>query len=152
MSEPTPPPESAESAEPATGPVFTSPPSAEAPPPMPVMPPQPGYAPESNRLNKVAAWVGIIAGAVIIVAVIFGTGFFVGKQVGDGSRGYEHGHQMVLRPAQPFPMAPRGEFGRGPGPGIPGPFGPRGPMIEIPQSPDGPSGPGQGGPEGPPRP
>lgn len=134
MSDPTPPPESSE---PVTGPV-TTPPSA---PPSSATPanPQPVYVQESNRLNKVAAWVGIVAGSVIVVAVIFGTGFFVGKEVGEGSRGDNRGHHMMVGPGMPmFPMAPRGEFERGPG--SPGPFGPGGPMIEMPRSPGGPGG------------
>ncbi len=73
---------------------------------------------------------GIVAGSVIIVAVIFGTGFFVGKEVGEGPR-CDAGHHMMLRPAAPmFPMGPRGDVQRGPG--FPGPFGPGGPVIEIP--------------------
>ncbi|MGE0782983.1 hypothetical protein, partial [Mycolicibacterium sp.] len=114
MSEPTPP----ENSEPATGPVLTPPPAA-APPPAalppaaalpPPVPSQPVYVQESNRLNKAAAWVGIVAGALFIAVVIFGTGFFVGKHVGNDSRGYHHGHHgpgMVFRPAGPmFPMGP----------------------------------------------
>lgn len=103
--------------------------------------PPPVYVQESNRLTKVAAWVGIVAGSVIVVAVIFGTGFFVGKEVGEGSRGHDRGNHMLLRPGMPmFPMAPRGDFERGPG--FPGPFGPGGPMIEMPRSPGGQGGSG----------
>ncbi len=88
---------------------------------------------------------GVVAGSVIIVAVIFGTGFFVGKEVGQESRA-DGGHHMVMRPAGPMlPM--HGGFERGPG--FPGPFGPGGPMIEIP----GQGGqPGQGGSPAAPRP
>ena len=129
MSESTPPPESSE---PATGPVLTPspPPPAPQPPVYHAAPPQYAPAPDNNRLNKAAAWVGIVAGSVIIVAVIFGTGFFVGKEVGEGPRG-DAGHHMMLWPAAPmFPMGPRGDVQRGPG--FPGPFGPGGPVIEIP--------------------
>ena len=129
MSESTPPPESSE---PATGPVLTPspPPPAPQPPVYHAAPPQYAPAPDNNRLNKAAAWVGIVAGSVIIVAVIFGTGFFVGKEVGEGPRG-DGGPHMMLRPAAPmFPMGPRGDVQRGPG--FPGPFGPGGPVIEIP--------------------
>lgn len=127
MSEPTPSPENPE---PATGPVTTTP--LPAPPP--------GHSQESNRLNKAAAWVGVIAGSVIIIAVIFGTGFFVGKGVGEGSRGHDRANHMVLHPGPPMsPMGPRGEFERGPG--FPGPFGPGGPMIDVPRSPGGSGGP-----------
>ncbi|QFS94085.1 hypothetical protein FIV07_25290 [Mycobacterium sp. THAF192] len=129
MSESTPPPESSE---PATGPVLTPPPppAASQPPVYHPAPPQYAPTPDNNRLNKAAAWVGIVAGSVIIVAVIFGTGFFVGKEVGGGPRG-DAGHHMMLRPAAPmFPMGPRSDAPRGPG--FPGPFGPGGPVIEIP--------------------
>ena len=130
MSNPTSPPENPE---PATGPELTSPQADEPPPPAP---PQPVYVQESNRLNKAAAWVGVVAGSVIIVAVIFGTGFFVGKEVGEGSGGHDRGHHMMMRPAMPmFPMAPNGQVERGPG--SPGPFGPGGPMTQMPRSPGG---------------
>ena len=130
MSNPTPPPENPE---PATGPVLTPPQADEPPPPAP---PQPVYVQESNRLNKAAAWVGVVAGSVIIVAVIFGTGFFVGKEVGEGSGGDDRGHHMMMRPAMPmFPMGPMGPNGQVErGPGSPGSFGPGGPMTEMPRS------------------
>lgn len=130
MSNPTSPPENPE---PATGPVLTPHQADEPPPPAP---PQPVYVQESNRLNKAAAWVGVVAGSVIIVAVIFGTGFFVGKEVGEGSGGHDRGHHTMMRPAMPmFPMAPNGQVERGPG--SPGPFGPGGPMTQMPRSPGG---------------
>jgi hypothetical protein len=93
-----------------------------------------------SRLNKAAAWVGIVAGSVFIVAVIFGTGFVVGKHSGgDGPRGHHGGNEMILHPGPPpFPMGPRGDFERGPG--FPGPFGP-GPMIDAPGSPAAPGSP-----------
>ncbi len=146
MSDPTPPPANSE---PPTGPVVTPPPAAApVPEPAPYHEPQPVFVEQSNRLNKAAAWVGIIAGSVIIVAVIFGTGFFVGQQVGDDSRGPDRSNHMVLRPGPPmFPMGERGEFQRGPG--FAGPFGPGGPMVEMPRSPGGPS---ADTPPGPPRP
>ena len=64
MSESTPPPESSE---PATGPVLTPspPPPAPQPPVYHAAPPQYAPAPDNNRLNKAAAWVGIVAGSVI---------------------------------------------------------------------------------------
>ncbi|HEY9263412.1 MAG TPA: hypothetical protein VIQ11_02260 [Mycobacterium sp.] len=135
MTDPTPP---SEASEPVTGPVTTPPsvPPTSATSATPATP-HPVYVEQSNRLNKVAAWVGIVAGSVIVVAVIFGTGFFVGKEVGEGSRGDNRGHHMMVGPGMPmFPMAPRGEFERGPG--SQGPFGSGGPMIEMPRSPGGP--------------
>lgn len=144
MSEATSPPEPSE---PATGPVLTPP-----PPPgvgLPPAGPAPVYVEQSSRLTKAAAWVGIVAGSLFIVVVIFGTGFVVGKQVGDGPRGHHRGgHEMGSRsgPAMP-PMGPRGEFERRPG--FHGPFGPGGPIIEFPRSPGGPG--GSDTPAGPPR-
>jgi hypothetical protein len=44
-----------------------------------------------NRLSQLAAWVGIVAGAVFVVAVIFSSGFYAGTQFGGGESGaYEH--------------------------------------------------------------
>ncbi len=137
MTDPTTP----ENSEPATGPVLTPP--AQTPPPQPVAynpePPQTIYVQQSSRLNKAAAWVGIVAGSVFTVAVIFGAGFVVGKQSGDGPRYHHRGPDMLMRPAPAmFPMGPPGGFERGPA--FHGPFGPGGPMIDVPQ-PSGPAAP-----------
>jgi hypothetical protein len=113
-----------------TGPVSAQ--SVTAPPPPP--PPPPAYvAPQQpekqNRLNQVAAWVGIVAGSVFVVAVIFGTGFMVGKHSGD--RGFDR-HEAIMfkqRAEPPFPMGPRGEFERGPF------IIPNGPGFQPPQPP-----------------
>ncbi|MCB0950766.1 MAG: hypothetical protein KDB44_16130 [Mycobacterium sp.] len=125
-----------ENSEPATGPVLT-PPRPPGPVFAPMGPPPPAYARETSRLNKAAAWVGIAAGSVFIVAVIFGSGFVLGKQVGHGPRDHHRGgHEMMMRPGPAMsPMGPRGEFERRPG--FSGPFGPGGPMIEIPRPPGG---------------
>lgn len=126
-------PEQSEQVEPPTGPVLTTPPAA-APPPPPVAPHTINVPQPPSRLNKVAAWVGIIAGSVFTVAVIFGTGFIVGKHVGDDSRGHFRGPEMVMRPGPAMvPMGPPGGFERGPG--FAGPFGPGGPMIDVPRPP-----------------
>ena len=124
--------ETTSSSEPATGPVATP-----APPPAA---PAPAYAerPRHSRLTAVAAWVGIVAGVVFIVAVIFFSGFILGAHSG-GYRGGGHGDRdhgfMIQRGGPPpmFPMMPRGEFER-PGPGFP-PFGPGGPNFEQPNGP-----------------
>jgi hypothetical protein len=132
MSEPT------SSSEPATGPVATAAPPPEAPPAA-----RPGSAepPRRSRLTAVAAWVGIVAGVVFIVAVIFFSGFFLGAHSG-GHRGWHHGDRnrdfAIIHQGPPmFPMGPRGEFDR-PGPGMQPPFGPGGPNFG-PQQPGGPT-------------
>jgi hypothetical protein len=132
MSEPTPPPH--DQTEPATGPVMT-PPTYREPPPVPS---QPVYVErrDSSRLNKAAAWVGIVAGSLFIVVVIFGAGFLTGKAVSNGHRGdYDRGHEMMMRPGTAmFPTGPPGGTQRGPT--FSGPFGP-GQIIEIPRPPGG---------------
>ncbi|MEW5810744.1 MAG: hypothetical protein AB1925_14950 [Actinomycetota bacterium] len=137
MSETTPPspqpssPQPSEQNEPATGPVYTAPPTYSESPPLP---PQPVYVQQpASRLNKAAAWVGIVAGSLFIVVVIFGAGFFTGKAVGN-HRNFDHGHEMMMRPGPAmFPMGPPGGFQRGPA--FQGPFGPGGQIIEIPRAP-----------------
>ena len=131
--------ETPSSSEPATGPVATTPPPPAAPPPTP--PPAYVEPRRHSRLTAVAAWVGIVAGVVFIVAVIFFSGFFLGAHSG-GHRGWHHGggHRgdaMMHRGGPPmlFPMGPRGEFER-PMP----PFGPGGHNFEFPsQQPGAPS-------------
>ncbi|MGH3677035.1 MAG: hypothetical protein ACRDU5_15110 [Mycobacterium sp.] len=92
--------------------------SARTAPLAPTPPPPPPHRP--SRLHQVAAWVGIVAGVVFIVAVVFGTGFMVGKNAGHR----DHGPVMFHRGGPPpFPMGPRGEFERPPGFLFPG--GPR---------------------------
>jgi hypothetical protein len=134
MSEPTTP------SEPATGPVATA-----TPPP----PSQPTYVererdrePRRSRLITVAAWVGIVAGVVFIVAVVFFSGFILGAHSG-GDRGHHHGggerdFAMMHRGGPPpmFQIGPRGEFGPG-GPGfqLPSPQQPSAPTTTAPSHP-----------------
>ncbi|KWX68723.1 hypothetical protein [Mycobacterium sp. NAZ190054] len=116
MSEATPPPSETE---PTTAPIAAPP----AGPPTGYLQQQP------SRLNKAAAWVGIAAGSVFIVAVIFGAGVFVGKNIDDGPRFHVRGHGMVGHPGPAmFPMGPRDGFDRGP-------------VIEAPRPPGGPAAP-----------
>ncbi|MCV7422412.1 hypothetical protein H7K45_17840 [Mycobacterium yunnanensis] len=81
-----------------------------------------------NRLNKVAAWIGIAAGSLVIVAVLFGSGFYLGRETapqvpGAASGGVDQGGPMIV------PM-PRGQFERPePGPGI---VIPNGPTFQLP--------------------
>lgn len=81
-----------------------------------------------RRVNAVAAWVGIAAGSVFIVAVVFFSGFVIGAHSGGGHHrgghgdgrggGQMHGEQgPMLRPGPGFPGGPGGQ----------GPDGSRGP-------------------------
>jgi hypothetical protein len=109
-------------------------------------PSHPAYVerePRRSRLGTIAAWVGIVAGTVFVVAVIFFTGFILGAHAGGG---HHHGHHGGGD--REFSMhhrgGPAGGFNRqGPGgPGAPG--GPGGPGA-----PGGPGGPGAQQPQGP---
>jgi hypothetical protein len=121
---------------------MTESPSADEPTTTPVAstataaPPQQTYIerdrePRRSRLTAVAAWVGIVAGVVFIVAVIFFSGFILGAHAG-GHRGHHGGGDRDMaffhRGGRPpmFPMGPP-RFERQPfGPGGPG-FGPQQP-------------------------
>lgn len=68
-----------------------------------------------ERLYRIAAWVAIAAGSLVIVAVVFGSGFFLGTQVGDShdrGRGGEHSEIFDAKPGEP----PFGRMERRPGP------------------------------------
>lgn len=91
---------------------------------------------QHSRLIQAAAWVGIVAGVVFIVAVVFGTGFMLGKNSGPGGhhhRGHDRPQITMFHRGGPPPMMP-GQFGPG-GPG--GQFGPgdggdfRGPSAPV---------------------
>ncbi len=84
--------ETTTSDDPVTGPI------EPVPPPPPPPPAATAYAVEevprhehpTSRLNKVLAWVGIVAGSLFIVAIIFGTGFRIGLAVGSHGGGMGH--------------------------------------------------------------
>ena len=61
-----------------------------------------------SRVVQAAAWVGIIAGTVFIIAVIFFSGFVLGKHSGDGGHrgGHPRHHEMMFREGPPMPMMP----------------------------------------------
>lgn len=113
------------------------------------VPPQ--FAPyRPSRVNKVAAWVGIAAGSLVIVAVLFGGGFYLGRATAPtpaappSVTGNGPGGPMI------FPM-PHGQFER-PGPGIVIPNGPTFQLPNIfPQFPMSPQSPSTQGPAQPPR-
>ena len=98
--------ETASSPESATGPVET--PATTAP----VV-----VRDRGGRLNVVAAWVGIVAGSVFVVAVIFFSGFVLGASV---TGGHHHGEGQMERdgggPRHGWPGGPGGPGG----PGFPG--------------------------------
>ena len=79
-----------------------------------------------SRLNKVAAWVSIVAGSLVILAVLFGSGFYFGRETAPKvpertAVGTEQNGPMIV------PL-PRGQFER-PGPGI---VIPNGPTFQLP--------------------
>jgi hypothetical protein len=123
--------ETTSSSEPATGPVATA-----APPPTPAEPQR------HSRLSAVAAWVGIVAGVVFIVAVIFFSGFILGAHSGGHRGGWHHGgghhgFAMMHHGGPPmFQMGPRGDRPWPPfGPGGPGGPNFQGPSPQQPTSP-----------------
>ncbi|MGV0743006.1 hypothetical protein [Mycolicibacterium sp. XJ870] len=129
--------ENPSSSEPATGPVVTPEPARPVTTTVPVE-----QAPrERNRVTQAAAWVGIVAGVVFIVTVIFGTGFFLGAHSGGGDhhRGGHDRHGVMFHRGGPpmgpphgmMPMGP-GQFGQG---------GPGGPQFRGPSQPDRPEAP-----------
>jgi hypothetical protein len=75
-----------------------------------------------SRAVQAAAWVGIVAGTVFVIAVIFFSGFILGKHSGGGGfDGPRHHHQMMFRDGGGPPMMRPGQnFGPG-GPGMYGP-------------------------------
>lgn len=122
-------------------------PQGYAYPPVGHAPQQQVAPPKPSRLNKVAAWVSIVAGSIIIIVVLFGSGFYFGREtaprpVAPSIAGTEQGGPMII------PM-PRGQFER-PGPGITIPNGPTFQLPNIfpqfPLSPQTPSSPTPGQP------
>jgi hypothetical protein len=126
--------ETPSSPEPATGPLATA---------EPVTAPAVVESPRHSRLNAVAAWVGIVAGVVFIVAVIFFSGFFLGAHSG-GHKGWHHrggGDGFAVMHHGPPPMFQMGPGGNRPWPpfGPGGPGGPGGPNFQGPSQPGAPS-------------
>ncbi|MCH9728548.1 MAG: hypothetical protein K0U84_02500 [Actinomycetia bacterium] len=98
------------------------------------------YDGRHSRLLQVAAWVGIVAGVLFIVAVIFFAGLLTGRSTGgyyDWHRGY-HSGQMAPGKAPHCGMMGSGGM-MGPDGGM---MGPDGGMM----GPDGQMGPGRMGP------
>jgi hypothetical protein len=114
--------ETTTSNDPVTGPIDATPPPPAGPPY--VAPPPPEYRRRPSRLNVVAAWVGIVAGVVFIVSIIFGTGFILGAHSSGGHHRGDFGDRSGrMEIHQGPPMGPM--FRPGPGfifPGGPGGF------------------------------
>ena len=68
------------------------------------------------RVFRFAAWVAIVAGIVFIVAIIFFTGYTLGRHSGHG--GFHHGHKHHA--TMHHRMGPGGPGGAGGAPGGPG--------------------------------
>ncbi|KAB7753836.1 hypothetical protein MMUC44124_23955 [Mycolicibacterium mucogenicum DSM 44124] len=104
-----------------------------------------------SKLNKVLAWVGIVAGIVFIVATIFFSGFVLGAHSGGGHHGWHKHHRGQDTAEFREGHGPRGGGMWHPmfpgGPGWQGPSGPgwQGPGGQGPGGP-GPQAPGQPGP------
>lgn len=124
--------------DPATEPVGAAEPVAVTPAPVAAQP----VEKKSSRLFQALAWVGIAAGIVFIVAVVFSIGFCLGAH-SDGHHhrgGHDRGGMMTFHHGGP---------GGGPGQMGPGrhmmpPFGPGGPGGPGAFGPGGPGGPGWG--------
>ncbi len=72
-----------------------------------------GGANHRGRLTAVLAWVGIVAGIVFIVAVLFFSGFFLGRHSGwqrsyDGDRAGPAGMCPMTGAGGQMPMGPAG--------------------------------------------
>jgi hypothetical protein len=75
-----------------------------------------------NRSNSILVWVGIVAGVVFIVAVVFFSGFFIGRSSSGNFRGGYHQPGMMW-PTQTGPYGQTGPGMMGPG-GMMGTYGP----------------------------
>ncbi len=116
----------------------TTPVPPVAPAPAPPPPPPVVERKRPNKVFQIAAWVGIAAGVTFIVAVVFFSGFYLGKSSDGGHRGGPHREAGMFHREGP-PMGPPHIF-----------FGPAGPGGFAGGGPGGPGGPGgQQGPGGP---
>ena len=92
---------------------------------------------ESSGLYRLLAWVGIIAGVLFIVSVVFFSGFFLGKHSGGGP-GHHFGGGMHFMhrggPPHGGPIGPGPWSGPGGQPGNAGQGLPPGPSPQPPTS------------------
>jgi hypothetical protein len=81
----------------------------------------------AHQMHSVLAWVGIVAGVVFVVAVVFFSGFFIGRSSGGNFRLDRDRDGTVypgtMYPGQSGPYGPMGPGMMGPG-GTWGPYGP----------------------------
>ena len=82
------------------------------------------YDDRRDRSSSILVWVGIVAGVVFIVAVIFFSGFFIGKSSFGNFRGGYHQPGMM----SPSQSGPYGQMW----PGMMGPYGPTWPGQQPP--------------------
>lgn len=66
-----------------------------------------------SRLNQALAWVGIVAGVVFVVAVVFFSGFILGRSSSQHYGGYHHYGQMGPGQMGPGGMTGPGQWGGG---------------------------------------
>jgi hypothetical protein len=88
---------------------------------------QPPHDSRPHPMHSVLVWVGIVAGVVFIVAVVFFAGFFIGRS-SNGNFGFHRGrdggmYPGMMYPGQVGPYGPMGPDMMGPG-GTWGPYGP----------------------------
>jgi|GEM_PF-920663 len=91
--------------------------TATAPPPPAEVAPH-----RTPRVFQIAAWVAIVAGIVFVVAVIFFTGYMLGRHSGHG--GFHHGHKQHA-------MMHHHRMGGPGGPGGPGATAPGGGPANV---------------------
>lgn len=118
----------------ATTPVATATPPVASPTAVVVPPAEPS---RHSRVSQVAAWVGIVAGVTFVVAVVFFSGFILGKATDGGGHhrgGPDREIGMFHRGGPPmgpphifFPGGPTAQGGPGLGPGAQGPQQGQGP-------------------------
>ncbi|MUM06676.1 MULTISPECIES: hypothetical protein [unclassified Mycolicibacterium] len=105
-----------------------------------------------SKLNKVLAWVGIVAGTVFIVATIFFSGFILGAHCGGHHGWHKHHHgQGTSEYREGHGGQHHGMWNPGDGPGGSGWQGPgwQGPGWQGGPGNGGPGGPGEHGPGAP---
>lgn len=87
---------------------------------------------DHGALTAVLVWVGIAAGVVFIVAVVFFAGFYLGGNSGGGFR-FHHDRDDTMSPGMMYPGR-TGPYGPT-GPGMMGPYGPWAPGSPAPSTP-----------------